>query len=808
MSTTNTGGSISRRVIGVILLVVGVVGVVLAIGLIVVGTQFMGGIGATINSTLTMVTDSMNTTKAALEQTKSTVVEVTNGLDDVQKTVVDTGETVKQADALFSQAMTITSQDIPDTLDEVNAILPSTAATTQALLGNVETAMVDASAIVDQNGPLVNQALVITTQDVPDTLDQVHAAIPPAAEVTKSLLGNVEMTMADTAQTIDQADAAVKQVVRIASQDVPATIDVVNAYIPPAAETAQAFLSDTERAMVTTSLMVDQADAVLNQAFRVVGYDVPNTIDYVNAYIPPTADVAKAALNDTEAAMANASAVTRQADAMLDQAVRVASSDVPYTLDVVNAYIPPTAGAAQAFLQNLEATLDNAGTTVDQTEVALDLTSQIVAGQVPDTLDQLNATLPSMMVATEGNLNATLALLSEMNLLDANYRVEMDQPADQISANLDYLSQQLRAMDYYLHTDLGLVDEGLSAMSLNVDAVNDQIDQLETLTVQLDQVSDQLRFLDDLYDANLDLEATSDYITDLSKNVDSINTQIDGFVAMTDQLDLVSDQLRGLDALYDQNVDLETASRMILDLSENTSAVSKQIDDFVVLSGQLEVLSDQLRALEPYADFPTETISQDIMALSKDVGAVNTQVDEFVKLSGQLEVLSSQLRAMEPYAEVDYEAISRNLLALSGDMGAINQQIGELVKLTPQLEALSSQLRTLEPYIEDVSLAVIGDDIIVLSEDVAAINAQAKGFIPLVDEYIAVVDELNASISQVQANLDRQLGLARTIIIIAAIWILLAQLTPLYLGWELVAGRRGGGSVDVSAPPPEPAPEG
>jgi hypothetical protein len=807
MSTTNTGGSISRRVIGVILIVVGVVGVVLAIGLIVVGTQFMGGIGTTINSTLTMVTDTMNTTKAALEQTKSTVVEVTNGLDNVQKTVVDTGETVKQADALFSQAMTITSQDIPDTLDEVNAILPSTAATTQALLGNVETAMVDASAIVDQNGPFVNQALAITTQDVPDTLDQVHAAIPPAAETTKSLLSNVEMTMADTAETIDQADAAVKEIVRFTSQDVPATLDLVHAYIPPAAETAQTFLTDAEQNMVIASLMVDQADAVLNQAFRVVGYDVPNTIDYVNAYIPPTADVAKAALNDTEAAMVNASAMTRQAGAMLDQAVSVASNDVPYTLDVVNAYIPPTAGATQAFLESLKATLDNAGTTVDQTEVALDVTSQIVAGQVPDTLDQLNDTLPSIMYATEGNLNATLALLSQMNLLDANYRVDVDQPADQISANLDYLSQQLRAMDYYLSTDLGLVDEGLSAMSVNVGAVNDQIDQLETLTVQLDQVSDQLRFLDELYDANMDLEATSDYIVDLSENVDAINLQIDGFVAMTDQLDLVSDQLRGLDDLYDQNVDLETASQMILNLSENTAAVNKQIDDFVLLAGQLEVLSDQLRALEPYTDFPTEAISQDIMALSQDVGAINNQVDEFVKLSGQLEVLSSQLRAMEPYAEVDYEAISRNLLALSQDMGAINQQIGELVKLTPQLEALSSQLRTLEPYIDDVSLAVIGDDIIVLSEDVAAINAQAKGFIPLVDEYIAVVDELNASVSQVQANLDRQLGLARTVIIIAAIWILLAQLTPLYLGWELVAGRRDRGPVDVSAPPPEPAPE-
>jgi chromosome segregation ATPase len=482
----------------------------------------------------------------------------------------------------------------------------------------------------------------------------------------------------------------------------------------------------------------------------------------------------------------------------------VASSDVPATLDVVNAYIPPTADATQAFLESLQATLNDAGTTVDQTETALGVTSEIVAGQVPDTLDQLNETLPAIMYATEGNLNATLALLSQLNLVDRNVRVQVNEPADQLSANLDYLSQQLRAMDTYLNTDLGLVDEGLAAMSQNVSVVNDQIDELDTLTVQLDQVSEQLRGLDELYDANMDLETTSQYILDLSENVDAINGQIDGFVAMTEQLNQVSEQLRGLDDLYEENVDLETASQMILNLSENTAAVNRQIDDFVVLAGQLEVLSSQLRALEPYSEFPTEMIGQDIMALSKDVGAINQQVDEFVKLSGQLEVLSSQLRAMEPYSEVDYEAISRNLVALSGDMAAINQQIGELVALTGQLEVLSGQLRSLEPYISDVSLGVIGDDIILLSEDVAAINAQAKGFIPLVDQYIAVVDNLNTTVSQTQANLDQQRALAKTVIIIAAIWILLAQLAPLYLGWELVAGRRDRASAAVSTPSPEP----
>jgi len=38
------------------------------------------------------------------------------------------------------------------------------------------------------------------------------------------------------------------------------------------------------------------------------------------------------------------------------------------------------------------------------------------------------------------------------------------------------------------------------------------------------------------------------------------------------------------------------------------------------------------------------------------------------------------------------------------------------------------------------------------------------------------------------------------------IWILLAQLTPLYLGWELVSGRRDSLPPAASTPAPEPIP--
>ena len=75
----------------------------------------------------------------------------------------------------------------------------------------------------------------------------------------------------------------------------------------------------------------------------------------------------------------------------------------------------------------------------------------------------------------------------------------------------------------------------------------------------------------------------------------------------------------------------------------------------------------------------------------------------------------------------------------------------------------------------------------------------------LIDQYIAIVDNLNLTIEQTQTNLDSQLALAKTVIFVAFLWILLAQLAPLYLGWELVSGQRNGSVTAPPSPEPEPA---
>jgi hypothetical protein len=790
-----------KRIVGIALLVVGVIGVILAIAGILIGTQLINGIGTAAKDTLALATDGLNTTKATLEQTKTTMQTAQTGLEDVEKTISDVGDTVIQSDALVNEALTMATTDIPDAIDQVVAVAPSTAETTQNLLTDIGATMAGTASIVEQNGPLVNQSLKIVTSDVPDTLDQVNAIIPGAVENTQSVLDNIESTLVNSSMSVDQADAALDQVIQMTSQDVPNTIDAVNAYIPGAAATAQSVLGNVETTMVATSQSIDQVDLMLDQMVQVASRDLPANIDYWSAYIPLLGDATKDFLGDVETTMVDASQAVDQADAMVDQTLKVASEDVPNTIDYWKGYIPANTAVAQAYLDSAEATVDATRTSMEVYQPSVDLISELVSEQTPDSIDAWNEILPLYVDPLEQNIDAALDLLDELNYVDGAgaYSVQLDQAANQLSANLDLLSRQLRAMDYVVDYNVAVADAGLLAADQNVDALRAQVDQLAGSAAYLDLLSSQLREVDSYY--NDDLEAISDYLLALSDDVAAINDQVDAYVALSGQLGDISDQLRALE-VYSET-DLEPWSAYVLALSKDVSAINEQIDGLVALSGQLGDVSDQLRTFEAYSDNNLGAISQDIMALSENVGVYNEQIGQLGEAAGQLEVLADSLRAMEPYADIDTKTISSNLLALSGNVGAINQQIDEFVKLLPQLEQLSGSLRAMESYAGEVDIETIGQDVKTLSEDVATINAQIGEFVVLVDQYIAVVDNINTTIGQVQTNLDGQLSTAKTIIVIAMLWILLAQLAPLYLGWELVMGQReGGGTVSTSAATP------
>ncbi len=879
-----------RRIIGYILLAVGILGVVLSVVGIIFGSQVIDGVGTATKSTLALASDGLVTTKGALEETKGSVQEVSSTVSNVQSAVLNTSETVNQADAFAKQVIQIVSQDVPKAIDDVHATIPATAQVAKTLLSDVETAMVNAGETATQTGPLVNQLLKISSGPVPDTIDQVHATIPSTLQVTRNLLNNVETTMVDASQTINQTDAALNQIIQIASQDVPNAIDNVHATIPPVAEATQSLLSTVQGSLVNASQTVDLSSAALDQVVSIASQDVPDTIDAVYATIPPTAamtqdllgnvqmtmvdasktvdtadaamdqivtiasrnipdvidgvhatipataNVTKGLLGSVEATMVDASETVKQTDAALDQIIKIASQDLPDAFDQANATIIPVAEATQGFLGNVETTLANTRGAVQQTDQALAQTSKIVSGEVPDTIDQVNRIIPFVFDTTEGNVNTTLALLRELNYLDRNYKVQMTDTSNELSSRLDRLSTQLRGMDELLDTNLKTVDQGVATMSRDVTAINRQLDDLVGTLKTLDQVSTQFRALEAVSDNNLDvvsddilmlsgdvnninnqidelvkaanqlevvsnqlralevarnngLGAVSQDILAMSGNVGTISNQIGAIVAAAGQLENVSQQLRGLEAISNNN--LGTVSQDILALSENVAAINSQVDQVVAVSDNLATISNQLRQLQAISDNNLSGISDDILALSDNVAAVNEQLDQYVVAADSLQALATQLRTLEPYANVDFSKVGQDVVTLSKDIAAINQQVDQVVAVADNLTVLSNQLRALEAF-SDNNLSAVSQDIVAISDNVGTINQHVDGIVASVDEYIALVENVKLNIDQTQANLDSQLSLAKTVIFIAMIWILLAQLAPLYLGWELASGQRDG----------------
>jgi hypothetical protein len=345
---------------------------------------------------------------------------------------------------------------------------------------------------------------------------------------------------------------------------------------------------------------------------------------------------------------------------------------------------------------------------------------------------------------------------------------------------------------YNSNVDLEALSLYLLALSQNAAAIDTQIDQLADMSsLQLEATSQQLRSLEPLYNSNVDLEALSLYLLALSQNTATLNPQIDQIAGMTSlQLEATSQQLRSLEPLYESNIDLGAASQMLESLAQNVASANSQLDQVAAMSGQIEQMSEQLRRLEVYSNvtFGVGEVGEEISLISQYIGLADQQIDQLAATAGVLDQWSGALRTLAPYANIDYAAISGQILDLSGNLPTVRGQIDQLVDMSGQLEQLSGALRSLAPYAE-TDFKSIGQDVSNLSTNVSNVSTQLDQFVAMTDEFKVTVDNTKANISQIQATLDSRLNLVKIGIVIFMIWILLAQLAPLYLGWVLVSRR-------------------
>ncbi|MBP6017314.1 MAG: hypothetical protein KA586_11385 [Candidatus Promineofilum sp.] len=108
------------------------------------------------------------------------------------------------------------------------------------------------------------------------------------------------------------------------------------------------------------------------------------------------------------------------------------------------------------------------------------------------------------------------------------------------------------------------------------------------------------------------------------------------------------------------------------------------------------------------------------------------------------------------------------------------------------LVGLPESLRGLEDDLSatNANLASLSSGLQATSDDLGKINTRISELGPLLDQYSALIEQIRALVTQIEAQLGPRLDMIRLGSIVLLIAVALSQLAPLYLGWELLTGRR------------------
>ena len=175
------------------------------------------------------------------------------------------------------------------------------------------------------------------------------------------------------------------------------------------------------------------------------------------------------------------------------------------SLDSIEGLILNTSTVISSTSQSLTTTvtsLENASTALTDMRPLIQQTSQVVTEQVPDALDGVQDSMPTL-IATAKSVDETLTWLSGFGFtvpnpfgadwhydLGISYapEVPLDQALEAMSGNLEEMPDDLRAME----DDLALVDDDLSLLSADL---TDIAADIEAVNAQLQQSDPQLETL-------------------------------------------------------------------------------------------------------------------------------------------------------------------------------------------------------------------------------------------------------------------------------------------------------------------------
>lgn len=127
-----------RRIIAILLLVIGLAGVALSIAGAIISARVVDAVWGTLDETLTLTSRSLATVEDSLALAKTTISDVNTGLDGVEATADSLAKTLADTEPLLIEVTALTSEDVPASVENVQAAIPNMA----LVAGAIDSALV------------------------------------------------------------------------------------------------------------------------------------------------------------------------------------------------------------------------------------------------------------------------------------------------------------------------------------------------------------------------------------------------------------------------------------------------------------------------------------------------------------------------------------------------------------------------------------------------------------------------------------------------------------------------------------------
>jgi methyl-accepting chemotaxis protein len=129
--------SIFRRILGILMMIIGIVGLIIAVAFGYYGRVAVDSVAAGLNSTIAVLQTTVGTTVDSLVSVKSTLNEAQTTVDTVSDTVGNLSTTLFDTQPLLEQVTSIATETVPDSLEAVQGAIPNLA----GIAGSIDTTL-------------------------------------------------------------------------------------------------------------------------------------------------------------------------------------------------------------------------------------------------------------------------------------------------------------------------------------------------------------------------------------------------------------------------------------------------------------------------------------------------------------------------------------------------------------------------------------------------------------------------------------------------------------------------------------------